>query len=136
MGLVGSEMCIRDRDACDKFLSELTEDGTLLFDEDLVKLKSVKGNIKKLSIPATRFAEELGNKMVANLVMLGFFSAVTGLISPEALKKAIPGTVPERYLELNLKAFDRGYEYGMEKVTVSRRSTQTARRSKQVAVGS
>ncbi|MFQ5864843.1 MAG: 2-oxoacid:acceptor oxidoreductase family protein [bacterium] len=126
------------KDACDKFLPELTEDGTLLVDEDLVNIMSVGSNIKKFSVPATRFAEELGNKMVANLVMLGFFSAVTQVISPEALKKAIPGTVPERYLELNLKAFDKGYEYGMEKRNISHKGAKTDEKSRQttVAVGS
>jgi 2-oxoglutarate ferredoxin oxidoreductase subunit gamma len=66
------------------------------------------------AIPSTRFAEELGNRIIANLVMLGFFSAVTQVISPESMKKAIPGLVPDRYLELNYKAFDKGYEYGQK----------------------
>ncbi len=100
------------QDACEKFLPELAKAGTLLVDEDLVKLKSVKRTIKKFAIPATRFAEELGNRILGNLVMLGFFSAVTEIVSAESFKKAIPGGVPERYLELNLKAFERGYEFG------------------------
>ncbi|MFQ6115568.1 MAG: 2-oxoacid:acceptor oxidoreductase family protein, partial [bacterium] len=81
-------------------------------------------------IPATRFAEELGNRMVANLVMLGFFSAVTEVISPEALKKAIPGTVPERYLQLNMKAFEKGYEYGMEKTNIARKRAKAPKKSR------
>ncbi|MFQ5823020.1 MAG: 2-oxoacid:acceptor oxidoreductase family protein [bacterium] len=122
------------QDACDKFLPELTEDGILVVDEDLVKIKSVRGNIKKFSIPATRFAEELGKKMVANLVMLGFFSAVTDVITPEALKKAIPGSVPERFLQLNMKAFEKGYEYGMGKINISNKGAKTAKKSRQAAV--
>jgi 2-oxoglutarate ferredoxin oxidoreductase subunit gamma len=102
------------QDACDKFLPELVEGGTLLIDEDLVGLKPMVGKRKIFSVPATRFAEELGKRMVANLVMLGFFSAVTDVISREALRKALPGTVPERFLELNMKAFEKGYEYGMK----------------------
>jgi 2-oxoglutarate ferredoxin oxidoreductase subunit gamma len=102
------------QDAYDKFLPELAQGGILVVDEDLVKLKPSKKKIKTFSIPAARFAEELGNRMVANLVMLGFFSAVTEIITPEAMKQAIPGTVPERFLQLNLKAFDQGYEYGMK----------------------
>ncbi len=105
------------QDACEKFLPELAKTGTLLVDEDLVKLKSVKRTIKKFAIPATRFAEELGNRILGNLVMLGFFSAVTEIVSPESFKKAIPGSVPERFLELNLKAFEKGYEFGKLKLT-------------------
>lgn len=113
------------QDACEKFLPELVEDGTLIMDADLVNLHSPKKELKKFAVPATRFAEELGNRMVANLVMLGFFSAVTGVISAEALRKAIPGTVPQRYLELNLKAFDRGFDYGKKNVNAGEQAVTT-----------
>ena len=66
------------------------------------------------AIPSTRFAEELGNRIIANLVMLGFFTVVTKVVSPEAMKKALPGLVPGRFLDLNIRAFDKGYKYGEE----------------------
>lgn len=102
------------QDACDKFLPDLHKKGVLLLDEDLVKVNSNSRKIKQFAVPATRFAEKLGNRMVANLVMLGFFAAVTKLITVEAFKKAIPGSVPERYVDLNMKAFEMGQEYGKE----------------------
>jgi 2-oxoglutarate ferredoxin oxidoreductase subunit gamma len=98
----------------DKFESELGEEGMLLFDEDLVKSLPSRGNIKSFSIPATRFAEQLGKKIVANVVMLGFLTAVADVVSYEAMKKALPDSVPEKALELNYKAFDKGYEYGKD----------------------
>ena len=94
----------------DKFESELKETGILLYDEDLVKPRPRAG-IKTFSIPATRFAEELGNKIVANVVMLGFFTAVTNVVTPEAMKKAIPDSVPEKAIQLNLRAFEKGYAH-------------------------
>jgi len=97
-----------------KYQEEMSEDGILLYDEDLVKPKKIRENIRVYTIPATRIAEELGRRIVANLVMLGFFTAITGIVSYEAMKKAIPGSVPERALELNLKAFERGYDSGLE----------------------
>jgi 2-oxoglutarate ferredoxin oxidoreductase subunit gamma len=105
------------QDAYEKYYPELRDGGTLIVDGDLVKVKPDKRNIKIYSIPATRFAEELGNKIIANLVMLGFFTAVTKIVSPDAMKKALPGLVPDRFLDLNLKAFDRGYEYGKQILT-------------------
>lgn len=50
-------------------------------------------------------------KIVANIVMMGFFTAITKMVSIEAMKKAIPESVPKIFVKLNLKAFDRGYEY-------------------------
>ena len=99
------------REAYEKYEPELAADGILIVDEDLVHPKP-RANVKIFKIPATRFAEELGNRIIANLVMLGFFTAVTDVVSYEAMKKAIPGSVPDRALALNLKGFDKGYEYG------------------------
>ena len=102
------------QDAHDKFIGDLRPDGLLLIDKDLVQPGNSRSKTKMHAVPATRMAEEMGNKIIANLVMLGFFTAVTGIVSAEAMRKAIPGTVPQRFLELNLKAFERGYEYGCE----------------------
>jgi 2-oxoglutarate ferredoxin oxidoreductase subunit gamma len=113
------------QEAYDKYEPELREDGLLLIDKDLVKEKPPRGKIKSFSIPSTRFAEELGNRIIANLVMLGFFTAITRVVSPEAMKKALPGLVPGRFLELNKKAFDKGYEYGKKILTEDKKPKTT-----------
>ena len=64
--------------------------------------------VKLFPLPATRFAEELGNRLFANLVVLGFFTAITGAASPEAMKKALPGLVPDRFLKANSKCVRQG----------------------------
>lgn len=100
------------QEAYEKFVSEIKEDGMLLYDSDLVKLTKERKDIKLYPIPATRFAEELGSRVVANVVILGSFTAITKFVSKSAMEKAIPESVPERFIDLNLKAFQRGYEYG------------------------
>jgi 2-oxoglutarate ferredoxin oxidoreductase subunit gamma len=102
------------QEAYDKYEPELLEDGILIIDKDLVKVKPPRGKIKVYAVPSTRLAESLGNRIIANLVMLGFFTAVTGIASPDAMKKALPGLVPDRFLGLNIRAFDKGYDYGVE----------------------
>jgi outer membrane biosynthesis protein TonB len=79
----------------------------------LVKLGGPARGGKLFSIPATRIAEQLGNRIVANIVMLGFFTAVTDILTVEAARKALPTSVPERFVDLNMKAFEQGYEYGL-----------------------
>jgi 2-oxoglutarate ferredoxin oxidoreductase subunit gamma len=118
------------QEAYEKYEPELREDGILIIDKDLVKTKPVRGKIKTYSVPSTRFAEELGNRITANLVMLGFFTAVTKLVSPEAMKKALPGLVPDRFLDLNIKAFDKGYEYGEETLKEEKKPKQKAKPKK------
>ena len=102
------------QDAYEKYEPELRDDGLMIYDTDLVKLKPTRASIRVYGVPSTRFAEEMGNRIFANLVMLGFFTAVTKVASPEAMKKALPGLVPGRFLTLNIKAFEKGYDYGVE----------------------
>ncbi len=102
------------QEACDKYLPGLRADGILLIDGDLVKTVPKAGaGYRVFSLPATRIAEELGNRIVANVVMLGFFTAITQTVADEAMRKALPGSVPDKALSLNRKAFDRGYELGI-----------------------
>ena len=102
------------QEAYEKYYPDLAKNGILIVDKDLVKLKNQHPDIKIYSIPSTRFAEQLGNRIIANLVILGFFTAMTKVVSAEAMKKALPGLVPERFLDLNIKAFNKGHEYGEE----------------------
>jgi len=92
----------------------IKEGGTLVIDDDLVKPERTKKGVKLFAIPSTRFAEEMGAKIVANIVMFGFFTAVTNLIRAESAKKAIESSFREKLIDLNLKAFDKGYEYGRD----------------------
>ena len=55
----------------------------------------------------------MGNKMMANIVMLGFVSALSDLVSVDALKNAMLGSVPPKTKEKNLAAFEKGREYGL-----------------------
>jgi 2-oxoglutarate ferredoxin oxidoreductase subunit gamma len=90
----------------------MKDGGTLLIERDLVRVTDLPSQTRVYSIPATRLAEELGKRMVLNIVMVGFFTAVTQLLDPEAVRKAVADSVPASFRDLNLKAFDKGYEYG------------------------
>ena len=107
-------MVVMSQEAYNRFAHELKPGGLLLIEEDLVRVADLKGDPKVYAIPATRFAEELGKRMVLNSVMVGFFTAVTKLLSADAVRKAVADSVPSAFRELNLKAFERGFEYGVE----------------------
>jgi 2-oxoglutarate ferredoxin oxidoreductase subunit gamma len=67
-------------------------------------------------VPATRLAEEIGRKIVLNIITVGFFGAVSQLVPLEALEKAVKESVPPGTLDLNLRAFRKGYEAGLEEL--------------------
>ncbi len=105
-------LIVMSQEAYTKFSPNMKKNGILLYEEDLVQPDDTTEGIKSYSIPATRFAEELGRKLVLNIVMVGFFSAISGLLSEKAAKEAVAVSVPKGTEELNLKAFKKGYEYG------------------------
>jgi 2-oxoglutarate ferredoxin oxidoreductase subunit gamma len=102
------------QDAYARFGPELKPDGVLIVEKDLVHPTGLPAATKVYSVPATRIAEELGRKMVLNIVVVGFFAAVTGLINVDAMRQAVKASVPGGTEDLNLKAFDRGYQYGRD----------------------
>lgn len=104
-------LVVMSQEAYSTYCKELDKNGMMLIDEDLVEPDELDESIELHKIPATRIAEELGNKIVANIVMVGFLAAVTGLVSKDAMKKAILATVPMGTQELNERAFDKGYEH-------------------------
>ena len=101
------------KEAYEKYAHKVSPDALTFVDADLVKEAHVD-NKKLFGIPATRFAEAMGKKIVANVIMLGFFSGITNIISKQAMVQSIRTSVKKAFLEINLKAFERGYEYASE----------------------
>jgi len=99
------------------FAPQLKDDGILIVEQELVRIDKLPAGVRVYSLPATRLAEELGKRMVMNIVMVGFFGAVTNLLNPDALRQAVADSVPEAFRELNLKAFDKGFDYGTKSLT-------------------
>ena len=107
-------LVVMSHEAYSIFAPQVRENGTLIIEQDMVRVDKLPSGVRVFSCPATRLAEELGKKMVLNIVMVGFFGAVTGLLQPDSLRNAIADSVPEAYRDLNRKAFDKGYEYGIK----------------------
>lgn len=105
-------LVVMSQEAYNRFAPELKPEGLLIVEEDLVRVSNHMRDLQVYSIPATRFAEELGKRMVLNSVMVGFFTAVTKLLSADAVRQAVADSVPPGFRELNLKAFEKGFEYG------------------------
>lgn len=94
--------------ALNKHLDDLKENGILLVDRDKVK-EVPKVEAKVFSVPATRIAEtELKSRIYANAIMLGALTKITGIVSKEAVKKAIVDSVSKETKERNLEGFGKG----------------------------
>ena len=102
------------QDAFRLFSPELRDGGVLLYDEDMVDTAGLRPGLRTFGVPATRFAESLGRKQVLNLIVVGFFTAITGLISESAARQAVAETVPPSTLALNTRAFEMGLAHGRQ----------------------
>lgn len=92
----------------DKYRDQMKENTILIVDQDLVKPAS---GSDFYAIPATRYAEEMGLKMMANIIMIGFFSGITEAVSLKSARSTVAESVPPKTVETNLKAFERGWDF-------------------------
>jgi 2-oxoglutarate ferredoxin oxidoreductase subunit gamma len=104
-------LVVMSQEAYTRFAPQLKPGGVLIVEQDLVRVDQASG-ARIYAVPATRLAEQLGRKVVLNIVMVGFFGAVTALLDPGALRQAVADSVPPAMQALNLEAFDKGFEYG------------------------
>ena len=97
-------------------IGALLENGLLFTDSGLVAIEPdrLPAGCRVFSIPASALAEEMGVRMMANIIMLGFAAGVSELISYEALKKAVLDSVPKGTEEKNMAGLDRGYQAGRQ----------------------
>jgi 2-oxoglutarate ferredoxin oxidoreductase subunit gamma len=83
-------------------------DATIIVEKEMVSTCPVQDR-KLFSVPALNIAEELGKRVVANIVVLGFLAAKTHVVSAESLQAAILARYPKA-ADLNRRAFQRGVE--------------------------
>lgn len=98
-------------DAYDTYIEEVKKDGVVVYDEDLISREEsiIREDITYHGIPAAETASSLGNRLVANIVMLGTTIGITDAASIEAVRKAVRDRFP-KYVEVNLKALEKGLE--------------------------
>jgi 2-oxoglutarate ferredoxin oxidoreductase subunit gamma len=104
---------ILSQDAYNQYGKDAAPDTLVIVDSDLVKVDPYQ-NPEPLSIPASHMAQNLGRVVVANIIMLGFLAAENDIVSYEALKDSILDSIPQGTEDFNMKAFELGYNYGVE----------------------
>lgn len=102
------------QEAYEKYIGTLAPNGTLVYDPDLVTSRHEVPCARALAIPATQIAVDLGNRMAANMVMMGFICEALGLLERDHLIETVKENVSPRFVELNLKAVEAGIAYAKD----------------------
>jgi 2-oxoglutarate ferredoxin oxidoreductase subunit gamma len=89
-----------------RFRSALKPGGILIVDTGLVQPLEDDQNV--CGLPATKMAEDLGSRLVTNVVMLGYLIEKTGVVSRDSVEQAIRHTVKKHVVDLDMRALDAG----------------------------
>lgn len=95
------------QEACDKFYTQVKEDGWILVDaSNVTRIPSHRA----VALPISDIAEETtGRRITASMVGLGLVGGLSGVVSQDALEKAVADRVPAGTEEINLKALAAGF---------------------------
>jgi len=95
------------QEACDKYITTLKKNGILIVDENKVErvltTRAIKAPITRLAVEAT------GATITANVVALGLLVGLTGIVSRQAIEKAVAARAPKGTVEINLAALAAGF---------------------------
>ena len=94
------------------FVNRLESGGQMLYNADLVDVVPVRGDVDLYPVPANTIAREAGNERSMNLVMLGAFICLTGVVEAESVKKSLDVMMGKRpgVKEKSIQAFMEGYQ--------------------------
>lgn len=100
------------QESCDKYLGDLKSDGIAILDS--FHVHDIPDTAQKVvALPLTQMAKDTtGKTIVANIVALGAITVLSGIVSKEAVEKAVLDRVPKGTEEMNLKALRSGFEAG------------------------
>jgi len=102
------------QEAYDRYIEDIAPSAVILFEETMVTPRTLSG-VTQRGIPATmRAIEELNQKQVATIVMLGAAVTATKIVSRQSVLSAIQSTVGEKFLEVNIKSVELGFSLGEE----------------------
>ena len=102
---------VMSQKALDMYLEDAKENSILIVDPDLVDVSQIDSGFKIIKVPAMQTADDMGLRLVSNMVMLGALTKTIEMISMDALEKAVANAVPEKYLEINMKAVKAGADF-------------------------
>jgi len=91
-----------------KFEPLLKPGGVMLLNKSLITQKAKRSDITIYEVPANELAGELGNVLVANMIMLGAFVRATNVVAEASIERVIDQTVGTKKAalrDINMKAY-------------------------------
>ncbi len=100
-----------NRPSLDKFEKMVVPCGNIITDSSLLNRDVERSDVNSISIPATEIADGIGNKKVANMVLLGALVAKTGIVSMDSILKVLKDHGKDTFYNINKEALRMGSKY-------------------------
>jgi 2-oxoglutarate ferredoxin oxidoreductase subunit gamma len=98
-----------------KYAQDTRPGGLVVYDSGLVEVDPDDQGVVHVGLPFTRVAsDDLGKKVVTNIVALGALVRVSDVLPAPAVREAVLSRVPAKFRDLNRRAFDLGLALGEE----------------------
>jgi 2-oxoglutarate ferredoxin oxidoreductase subunit gamma len=100
-----------NRPSLSRFQNQIKSGGVLFLNSSLIQADTSREDIEVVRIAADAIAKELGNAKSANMVMLGAFIRVSGIVSLEGILEGLKIGLKNKskLIAINEKAISAGY---------------------------
>ncbi|MFP4170802.1 MAG: 2-oxoacid:acceptor oxidoreductase family protein [Methanomassiliicoccales archaeon] len=102
-------LVLMSKPAYDKYLENTNPETVVVLDKGSIEDRP---DLEHYVVPATEKAEEMEARIVANVIMLGAFVSISGIVSHESVMRALGDVAPRGTEDLNKKAYRLGMEVG------------------------
>jgi len=105
---------VMNQPSLDKYEALVAPGGYLVVNTSMVNRKASRTDISVIEIPGTELSEELGDKRLANIVMLGGLAAKADFLNLKSIEKGIEKSLSKdkkNLLNMNIKALQKGADY-------------------------
>ena len=101
-----------NKPSLDKFENTVSDGGYVFIDTSLIDRRAEREDVNEICVNATETAHNIGNKSLANMVMLGAVLKKTELFTIDEIEYTMKKSLPEnkhKLIEMNIKAVKEGY---------------------------
>lgn len=100
------------------FQNRIAQGGTIFMNSSIIDVRPNRDDVIIYDVPLSEIASSLGNPRGQNIIMLGAFIKVTGIVSPEAYLNGLQQMMQGKksaFMDSNRKAFSAGYDLPLPK---------------------
>lgn len=101
-----------NQESSDKFAGSVVDEGIILVDTTFVN-QIPEGDVYEYCL-TRKSLEEFKTPMAANIIAVGMLASLARLFTLEIWIEALKKRVPDRFIKMNLKAFELGHKEGRE----------------------